>query len=432
MKYTIFTIYLLILVFQLSNGQNAEWEAIIRQFDTHYRKLNIEPLRIAYLDNLRGIRSEDSLKQQTAVFANLRHRLGQIDYDQLKPPQKLEYELFMHYVLLHEERLHLEQKWLEEPLDSIPEAGLIKLPNGKDWYVYFLKRWLDHTAHPDSLFAFGISEAQKVLSKIENIRVQSGLDSVAFEQYINSEVFFYNNVDSVQQAFESFHKAFAPNLAAFFPGITTIPDLRISRGNIARLAQVPAFYSDNTLFYNFFDRPFSKRQIVWVYMHEALPGHHYEVSIRRAVQQSDLQELFNSPGYSEGWAAYVEEIGNEIGGYKDIYDELGKWEWDLIRSVRVPMDVGLNYYGWDDEQALEFWKKYIKGQDDIGLREIARMRRWPCQVITYKYGADKILDWKTKLEKLPEFDLKVFHEKVLQYGPLPFPILEGLVFEAYD
>ena len=199
-----------------------------------------------------------------------------------------------------------------------------------------------------------------------------------------------------------------------------------------RLSQVPAFYSDNTLYYNFFDQPFNKRQIAWVYLHEALPGHHYERSYSRALEPSPVQQLFYTSGYSEGWAAYVEEIGNEIGAYQNIYDELGKWEWDIIRSVRVPLDVGLNYYGWSDEQALEFWRRHITGQDDIGRREIARMKRWPCQVITYKYGADKILQWKARFEEQPGFSLKAFHGEVLKRGPLPFSILEGLLLREVD
>lgn len=198
------------------------------------------------------------------------------------------------------------------------------------------------------------------------------------------------------------------------------------------MAQVPAYYSDNTLFYNFFGRPFNKRQVAWVYLHEALPGHHYERSYSRSLEQSPVQRLFYNPGYSEGWAAYVEEIGNAIGAYRSIYDELGKWEWDIIRSVRVPLDVGLNYYGWSDEQALAFWRRHITGQDDIGRREIARMKRWPCQVVTYKYGADKLLRWKARFEEQPGFSLMAFHTEVLKRGPLPFSILEGLILKEVD
>ncbi|MCB0598800.1 MAG: hypothetical protein H6557_20520 [Lewinellaceae bacterium] len=101
------------------------------------------------------------------------------------------------------------------------------------------------------------------------------------------------------QAFESYSDEMITKLPDYFPGITAIPDIRIRRGTSERLSQVPAYYSDHTLYYNFFDQPFGKRQIAWVYWHEALPGHHCERLYSRAIEQSPVQQLFCSPGYSD-------------------------------------------------------------------------------------------------------------------------------------
>ncbi|MNE57382.1 hypothetical protein D3C80_1523440 [compost metagenome] len=122
-------------------------------------------------------------------------------------------------------------------------------------------------------------------------------------------------------------------------------------------------------------------------------------------------------------------MGKELGLYKTVYDELGKWEWDIVRSVRVPLDVGINYYGWTDEQALAFWKKHIKNQDGIAMREINRIKRWPAQVVTYKFGAGKILEWKKRMQasKGAKFNIKDFHDKILNVGSLPFPVLESIL-----
>jgi uncharacterized protein (DUF885 family) len=116
-------------------------------------------------------------------------------------------------------------------------------------------------------------------------------------------------------------------------------------------------------------------------------------------------------------------LGDVLGVYKTTYDEYGKWEWDLIRSVRVSLDVAINYYGWSDEKALEFWKKHIKNQVDIGLREIARMKRWPGQVISYKYGANVFLKMLNGAKKKSSFDYKTFHKKLLKNGDVPLSIL---------
>jgi uncharacterized protein (DUF885 family) len=93
------------------------------------------------------------------------------------------------------------------------------------------------------------------------------------------------------------------------------------------------------------------------------------------------------------------------------------------------MDIGLNYYGWSDEQALAFWKKNIRNQDEIAMREIHRLRRWPAQAISYKYGAARILAWKKKKMNAPDFNIREFHQEVLQHGALPFFILEKILFK---
>lgn len=413
--------------------QPRPWDTLVSQFVEDYEELDIEPLRLAYLDNLAGIQSPEAIRRQAEVFEALRNDLNHIEYEELLPSQRLEYDLLQYHLSLNEERARLEQQWnCTRPPGDIPSTGLASLPNGKALYAHFLKRWVDASVTPDALFEFGMSEIEKVQSELKRIQERSGMDSLAFQQHIGSDAFFYKDVDAVQQAFENYSEEVIQKLSAYFPGITAIPDIRIRRGALERMAQVPAYYSDNTLFYNFFGRPFNKRQVAWVYLHEALPGHHYERSYSRSLEQSPVQRLFYNPGYSEGWAAYVEEIGNEIGAYRSIYDELGKWEWDIIRSVRVPLDVGLNYYGWSDEQALAFWRRHITGQDDIGRREIARMKRWPCQVVTYKYGADKLLRWKARFEEQPGFSLMAFHAEVLKRGPLPFSILEGLILKEVD
>jgi uncharacterized protein (DUF885 family) len=115
--------------------------------------------------------------------------------------------------------------------------------------------------------------------------------------------------------------------------------------------------------------------------------------------------------------------------YKDIYQYLGKWEWDIVRSARIVLDVGLNYIGWTREQAMLFWKKNIKNQDDIAVREIDRMLRWPAQVLSYKVGENEILNLKKACEKKlgSNFDIKRFHSTILNRGSLPLSVLKEIV-----
>lgn len=429
-------IALLLLLWPLSSGlvdcQESDWDKMVMKFSAAYEALDISSLRISFADNMTGIQNLKELELQTTLFRELRTSLETADRSTLSPKQQLEYDLLWYQLALNEERIHLEKEWWQAPQQELSPEGIARLPNGQAWYAYFLKRWIDLSVTPEALYQFGMREVEKVLAEMKTIQEQSGMDPIAFQTYINSDLFFFTKQEQVQAAFEAFAEKMLKILPDNFPEMDQIPPVGVELSSDERLAQVPGFYRNNTFYYNFFGNAFNKREIRWLYLHEAIPGHHYEISYSRMHSLSPVQRLFNNPGYSEGWAAYVEEIGNEIGAYETIYDELGKWEWDIIRSVRVPLDIGINYYGWSDKEALSFWQKYITGKDDIGEREIARMRRWPCQVITYKYGADKILHWKDQFTQEPGFDLKQFHTTLLQDGPLPFSLLEQRLFDKVN
>ena len=159
MKYTGGLLLAIVFYAQSVYSQPQPWEAIVSQFIKDYERLDLEPLRLAYADNLAGIRSMDSLRMQAQVFEAQRNSLNDIEYNELLPEQQLEYDLLQHHLLLNEERIQLEQQWLlARPPEGIPTGGLAALPNGKAWYTHFLRRWIDLSVTPDELFKFGLSE----------------------------------------------------------------------------------------------------------------------------------------------------------------------------------------------------------------------------------------------------------------------------------
>ncbi|MFT6319212.1 MAG: hypothetical protein ACJAT4_000129 [Granulosicoccus sp.] len=419
------------IIFFNCQNQNVppsnELELVTKNFKEEFEKLKLPKNQLSYVANLQAIQRKDSVLQQEMFFQKITKDLQKINPKNLSKKDRLDFDLMEYESKMNLLRIAEERKWIDSKVENIPATGLFSLPNGKGLYTYFLKRWIGLEVTPDEMYEFGLSEIERVRSSMKTVQVRSKMDSLTFRKHINDPSFFYEDVEEVQKEFEKIKKIVAKKLPENFPSLDLISDVKIARGTNKALAQVPAFYRNETFFYNFFDKPFNKRQISWIYIHEAMPGHHYQLSLENALDRSDIQKMFQYSGYREGWAAYIEEIGYEIGAYRNIYDELGKWEWDIIRSVRVAMDVGLNFYGWSDEKALEFWQQNIQEQDEIGLREIARMKRWPCQVITYKYGADKILKWKAKFEKEKDFNLKEFHQMILENGSLPFSILERMI-----
>lgn len=408
-----------------AKGQSTEWETITKKFEENYKKLKLPLIQLSFIDNIKLIKTIDSVLVQEELFKSVEKTLLKFNKNQLSEAHLLEYELMLYECGLNKERIVLEKQWLNSNRDTkISSDRIFDMPNGKNWYAYFLKKWVDIETTPDEIYILGIREIKKVKSRMKAIQIKSGLDSISFSRHINDSIFFYTDIEAVDKGFLKTKETVSKKLPEMFPYLDRVIDVKIKRGTNKELAQVPGFYRDSTMYYNYFDNSFNKRQVGWLYIHEAMPGHHYQLMVQASLTRSYIQKLFRYRGVGEGWAAYIEELGTEIGAYQNIYDELGKWEWDIIRSVRVVLDVGLNYYGWSDEKALKFWQQHIKGQDDIAYREINRMKRWPAQVITYKYGSDKILQWKSNLQKEEGFNIKEFHRNILKNGLLPYSILK--------
>ncbi|HEY6975528.1 MAG TPA: DUF885 domain-containing protein [Chitinophagaceae bacterium] len=429
MKLLILNIGLLLFFTGITPIRHSNFADFKNNFVTGYRSFNIPGLQLSYSENLRHIPSGRDIQNQIEFFQQVKRNIAGYKNDSLASTERDDLDLIEYETNLNLERLSLEKKWVSKKPAVLPVNNFYDIPDDSAWYVYFLKKWVGDDVNPDELYLNGVEEIERVKQHIEDIRVQTGMDSTQFYSHLNDSSFFMTNEFQVQQAFERVRNIICANLSRLF-FVYSVPDVNIQRGTSSELAKTPGYYSNNTFYFNYFDKPYNKRQTGWLFLHEAIPGHHYESSVSVEVSRSAVEKLFNYPGFSEGWAAYTEELGKDLGVYQTVYDELGKWEWDLVRSVRVPLDIGLNYYGWTDEKAFAFWKQYITGQDDIATREINRMRRWPAQVITYKYGAAQIMKWRQLAEAKQgdAFDIRVFHKKVLEHGPLPFFLVERNVF----
>ncbi|WP_431134644.1 DUF885 domain-containing protein [Psychroserpens mesophilus] len=411
---------------QICGSQNVEFTDIQKQFLETYTALNIPNLQVNYVQNLKSIKSTEALKEQETFFKTIKQQLSRININTLDEYQRLDYNIMNYEVGLNLERLTLEKQWDKTTyLDD--SKSVYTIPNGKNWYAYLLKRWVNAEVHPDKIFQFGLEEVKTVKQEMKKLQEKSNLSEIAFNRHLKDASFFYDTLNDVEDAFNNIKLEVAKEASDIFPYIKDISDVNIAEGSNSSLAQVPAYYSNGTFYFNHFDKPFNKRQIDWIYIHEGIPGHHYQVMVNDIVKRTDIQELFWYSGFVEGWGAYVEYLGKDLSVYKTIYNEYGKWEWDLIRSVRVVLDVGINYYGWSDKKAINFWKNHIRDQHDIGLREIKRMKRWPAQVVTYKYGSNVFLKLLNSAKAKENFDYKVFHKNLLKYGDIPMSLFDNSV-----
>lgn len=162
-------------------------------------------------------------------------------------------------------------------------------------------------------------------------------------------------------------------------------------------------------------------------LHESVPGHHLQLSL--AQELADVTEFRKHVGYSafvEGWALYSESLGEELGFYKDPYSKFGQLSYEMWRAVRLVVDTGMHSMGWSRDQAIQFFKDNTGKTDQDITVEVDRYIVWPGQALAYKIGQLKIRELRTLAEKQfgDKFNVRAFHDAVLENGALPLSALE--------
>lgn len=164
--------------------------------------------------------------------------------------------------------------------------------------------------------------------------------------------------------------------------------------------------------------------------HEGVPGHHMQFSIAQALPDIPPFRSFASyDAYSEGWALYAERLGKEVGFYQDPYSEYGRLENEMWRSVRLVVDTGVHSKHWPRQQMIDFFHAHTAMDDQNIQTEVDRYIAWPGQALAYKIGQMEILNLRDHARAAlgPRFDIRAFHDAILDDGPLPLNILNQRV-----
>ncbi|MFZ3340403.1 MAG: DUF885 domain-containing protein [Terriglobales bacterium] len=167
--------------------------------------------------------------------------------------------------------------------------------------------------------------------------------------------------------------------------------------------------------------------------HEGVPGHHLQFSI--AQELTDLPPFrkftLDLNAYTEGWAFYSERLGKEVGFYQDPYSEYGRLQNEMWRAVRWVVDTGVHSQHWTRQQMVDYFHEHTAMDDENINTEVDRYIAWPAQALSYKTGQMKILELRARAQKElgAKFDLRAFHDAVLDSGPLPLDVLEAKIDE---
>lgn len=330
--------------------------------------------------------------------------------------------------------------------EYLPQArttsGYGALPGGPAAYRYAVKAATTTTKTPDEIYQTGLSEVRRLRTEMERVKKEVGFpgDLPAFFAYMKNEPKFrpYKTPQEVLDGFEAIHQRMLPNLSKLF-GRTPKTPFEIRQTEAYRAASASAQYvagspdgSRAGIFYvpildatqyNVTTLP----PMEDVFLHEAIPGHHYQISLQN--ENTALPKFRRFGGYSafsEGWALYCESLGKELGLYTDPYQYVGSLGGEMHRAIRLVVDVGLHAKGLTREEAIQYMMDNEVITEQLATAEIERYMGNPGQALSYKTGQLKILEWRARYEKQlgPKFDLRAFHDELLAGGAMPLAVAE--------
>ncbi len=319
------------------------------------------------------------------------------------------------------------------------EIGASSLPDGAAYYQYSIRRHTTTNLTAKEIHDIGLKEVARIRKEMEGI-IQKVSFKGTFQEFLTflrtDGRFYYKTADDLMAGYALIAKRADGKLPALFAelprtpyGLRVIPDYEAPAQTTAYYQPGAAdgsragLYMINT--YKLETRP--KYEMEALSLHESVPGHHLQIS--RAQELKGLPDFRRNAGYTayvEGWGLYAESLGSEMGFYGDPYSKFGQLTYEMWRACRLVVDTGMHALGWSRERAIDFMKdNTAKTENDI-IVEIDRYIVWPGQALAYKMGELKIkeLRARAKRELAGRFDVRKFHNAVLDDGPLPLDLLE--------
>ncbi|MDC6367351.1 DUF885 domain-containing protein [Muricauda sp. AC10] len=338
-------------------------------------------------------------------------------------------------------RLHtfMAGDYLEAGRES---SGIQGEPNGDAYYAHQIKKYTTTNMTASEIHELGLNEVARIRSEMEKIKEQVGFegDLKAFFDFVrsNKELMPYTEPQQIIDNFNQIHEHMKPKLEMLFDMKPKTP-FEVKRTEAFREKSASAEYNPGSLdgtrpgvFY--VPIPDATKYNVYsdesLFLHEAIPGHHYQISLTQENKElPQFRKTLWYSGYGEGWALYTESLGTELGLYTDPYQLFGMLGAEMHRAVRLVVDTGLHSKGWTREQAIQYSLDNEAESEASIISEIERYMANPGQALSYKIGQLKIreLREKAKNELGSKFDIRQFHNQVLETGCIPLALLEAKI-----
>ena len=323
-------------------------------------------------------------------------------------------------------------------------VGLQALPDGLAWYAHMVKVMTTTELDPATIHDLGLKEVTRILGEMDAVRRGVGFegDLQAFFKDLNTNPkFYFTSEADLLKGYRDLQvkvNGLLPKLFEIFPKadyeVRPVEAFRAeSSAGGSYEAGTPDGRRRGIFYVNTFNlgaQPIFGMETLS--LHEASPGHHFQISIAQEVEGLPKFRRFGGyNAYAEGWALYSESLGKELGLFTDPYQWYGRLADEQLRAMRLVVDTGLHSKGWTRDQAIRYMRENSSMAETDIVSEVERYIVWPGQALGYKLGQFAIRDLRTEAERAlgPRFDIRAFHLQVLVDGGLPLDVLTTKIQE---
>ena len=381
-------------------------QTAVSELDKQASKLSLHRTEMEFADYFKQLKNS-RFKQQSKLVENLSAQLVSVSDSSISWCDKVALDNIQYTLQLANSRLELLGRLPATSPDY--QGSFSKLYEGDKWYAHWLQSWLHADVTVAELEAIALSELAD--AKARRAQLSSSELSGSFIELDGDDnaaiVSAYRQRE--QTVYQRSEQVFGVTFAA--------KAVNITKSNLPKSFPAPGIYDPATqaFIYHLHGDTLPVKQMDWLFLHEAVPGHHFfSEYAQHAVICPSYKIRQGTTLFTEGWAAYVETLGHQLGLFTDRTSAEYALDWQELRAVRVLIDIGIHTQGWDDSKAQDLWMSHIPEQKDIMVREINRIRRWPVQVITYVYGKAKIMQTIAEImSRSPETSLADIHRDIL-------------------
>ncbi|WP_425410339.1 DUF885 domain-containing protein [Hyphococcus sp.] len=318
------------------------------------------------------------------------------------------------------------------------EVGASALPDGANYYAYRARMFTTTDRTPQEIHELGLSEVARIRAEMDEVIEQSGFDGdfKAFQEFLRTDPQFYAKTpEELVAATSVIAKQADGALPLLFTKLPRMPytvkpvPADIAEGTTTAYYERPAgdgsragIYRINTSLLD--QRPLFELEALS--LHEAVPGHHFQIALSQELTLPDFRKYGGFTAFTEGWGLYAESLGLDAGFYDDPYSNFGRLSYEMWRACRLVVDTGLHAKGWTKQRAVDFMAENTALSLHNIEAEVNRYIVTPGQALAYKMGELKMKELRQRASDAlgEDFDLRRFHDALLENGAVPLSVLE--------